>query len=1164
MGRYVARHLISGLLVLIAITYLSFLAQDYAARSSSGQAAPPAQVAADAWQDSLRLWRALPGGQLGEYSSPTGPYGTRRQVPLKLLLGKILSHSLGLLALAVLLGGWIGSLLGTLAAALKRRDLATGLILLSILGISTPSFTLGMLLQFLEITLYRRTGLRLLPVGGFGWDSHLVMPVLVLAARPIAQVTRLTYGRVGEILAEDYVRTAHAKGLFRGRIWRVHILPNAAITVLTAMGTSLRLALSSLPVVEFLFGWPGIGRVMLDMLQTGQRHVATVLVLAMGATLIGVNLLLDLLYRLIDPRLRQTQAQVREEMGFGMWLLSLLEGLWGALTLRHWRERRRRQVAIPLQRTPPAIADAEGPLARLGRSLRRLDAAAIAVIILGGLLGALLLMLLLLGPSLADPASYSPTLTVLVGGRAVDPPVPPSRAFPLGTDRQGRDILSLLLVGARRTLSMAAFAMLVRLAIGTLLGLVAGWFAGSRVDRAIMGLAEAVAAFPALVLAMLVVFAVGIKQGLTAFVAALAVIGWGEVMQTVRSRVMRIKPMEYIESALATGLTQGQIMGAHVLPNLWPTLLSLAFLEMGGVLMLLGELGFLGVFIGGGLAAEGDWAPAVIYYDIPEWSVMLAHAWKSFRSYPWTTLYPGLAFFLAIASFTLLGEGLRWLTERLTFSLHSVLNRYTVVALAVVVLGARWMFESTGLYSSQRPLAMRFDAARALEDIRPLASPRYHGRLSGTPQADQVAAWIAAEFERLGLQPAGETAESYEDTWDAYHYRDLYGVPRLVLHGPHGETLRAEYGRDFVRRPGRQDIGGSGMGELVLVASSPDYIQTESQGAGEYGLTAEAFRRRDRILLHLQEEWKLGTRSLGRSGVLTMHVGPFDGRRYELLYQSEKEAVEAVPGVYVSRELVKRLLRASGQSLDALLSQVPRERGERALYLPLGWTAELDLPVVYHERQTVRNIMGRWPGSDVVLNKQVVLVTAYYDGLGRSPDGALYPGANDNASGVATLLEMVRCLKEGSYQPKRTLMFVAWSGGERHTPVDYERFMRAHPAYTLLDVVAALEIEGVGAGSGSAATLSHANRQKLTAVLRKAARRVGTPLTTRATGLHADPERWPAPKSEIPSATLSWAGADAVAHLPEDTPEAIDPAKLAGAGRLATLAVAVLGRDTAY
>ncbi|MBN1399242.1 MAG: ABC transporter permease subunit, partial [Anaerolineae bacterium] len=597
MSRYLLRRLISGLLVLLAITYVSYLAQEWAFRSRANLPAPLTEVAGQALRESLDTWRRLPQGDLGRYTSPSTAYAWQRTQPLGRLLGGMLARSIALLLLAMLLGGLLGGVLGLLAAAARRRRVSLAFISLSIVGVSAPSFLLGMLLQYAEISLHKSTGIQLLPVGGFGWDTHLVLPVLVLAARPIAQVARLTFVRVSAVLEEDHVRTARAKGLLRRTVWSMHIIRNASGTILTAMGTSLRFALSSLPVVEVLFGWPGAAKAMLDMLRSSQRHGATVLLLIMGALFVAVNVGLDLLYRLLDPRLRETETRVHMETRPWEGLKGIVRELKAIITLQRWRERPQYDAQdSPLRslreqgRVNGAWIDADEERAAQQRKAHwrhwRNAALTNPALILGAIMGATLLVLVVAGPSFARHNPYSSAVSLSVEGQELWPPLPPSATFPFGTDSQGRDILSLLLAGARRTLTIAFFAVLARLMVGGILGFIAGWFADSRLDGAIMGLAETLAAFPALLLAMLVVFAVGVRQGMTAFVIALACIGWGEVMQTVRSQVMRIKPMAYIESAVATGLSQGQVLSAHVLPNVWPTMVSLAFLEMGAVLMI--------------------------------------------------------------------------------------------------------------------------------------------------------------------------------------------------------------------------------------------------------------------------------------------------------------------------------------------------------------------------------------------------------------------------------------------------------------------------------------------------------------------------------------------------------------------------------------------------
>ena len=1170
MARFALRRFAAGILVLIIISYFALLAQDFAARTRYSQPAPLIQVAGDALEEVVQVWRGWFKGDLGAYTASYTRMGNSQ--PLSQILGEFFVNSLALLLLAMALGGLVGGAIGVLAAASRRQGVALAFIMVSIVGISAPSFFLGMLLQLAEIQWYKLTGIRLVPVGGFGWDSHLVLPVLVLAARPITQVARLTYVRMSAILDEDYVRTAHAKGLDRRAVWRVHIIPNAAGTVLTAMGTSLRFSLSSLPVVEVLFGWPGAGRALLDMLRTVQRYEATVVVLALGGVFILVNILLDLAYRALDPRLREAEAELRQMTPWWEWFRSLLADLWAAITLRHWRERRRRtipQVAslgdmarrnglVPLEPEESAVAR------RRARRRAWLQATTgNPALLIGAPIGLFLLVLVVAGPALAPHSPY--TLNLHIAGIEGTTPAlaPPSSTYLMGTDAQGRDILSLLLVGARRTLTIALLAVMVRLLIGGALGFLAGWFAGSRLDRTIMGLAETIAAFPALLLSMLIVYAVGIRQGLSAFVIALAFVGWGEVMQQVRSQVMAIRPMAYIEGASATGASEGQILSAHVLPNVWPTMVSLAFLEMGGVLMLLGELGFLGVFIGGGFAAGGDGSPTATYYDVPEWSVMLAQSWRSVLSRPWIPLFPSLAFFVAILGFTLMGEGFRHLTERLTLSLRSLFNRYTLAAGVVVVVGVNWMFNSTGLYPRYAADAQAFNVPRAMQDIQRLAGEEYNGRLSGSPEADQVADWIAAEFESLGLLPAGKDMTYFQTLTS--RQRNLSGNPTLLLHGPNGEEIEAQYGRDFIREPGINDFGGSGAGDVAVLAESYGYYPFQSTVAGDLGITLEEVQRTDRIVLRLSATGPTRLYLVGHSGRMTLSSQPFAEARYELPMPTTTQLGEETPSILVSRELVERMLAHSGEDLDGLLDRLPKNEQDPAFYIPTGWTAELDIPVNQQEQMAMRNVLAIWPGEDIVMDAEVIMITAYYDGLGRHPNGTLYPGANDNASGVATMLEMIRTLKERNFQPKRSLIFVAWCGGERYQAANYAKYLQAQQYFEeSYRIVAGFELEGVGAGTGSSALLWRITSERIGDVVKASARQVGTPLTTRGTGLHAAPELWPAPSADTPSATISWTGSDDLAHLPTDTPASIDENKIAQVGRMISLATMVLASDTTF
>jgi peptide/nickel transport system permease protein len=200
----------------------------------------------------------------------------------------------------------VGIPVGVFAAVHRRSPLSLGTMTLTLLGVSVPSFFAAALLQIGEIYWYRQFGFQLVPVGGFGWDAHLVIPALVLAARPLAHLARIAYMAFSEILDQDYIRTANAKGLYDSMVMRGHAYPNASVPMLTALSVSLRFSLGSLPVVEYFLGWPGIGAALLDAIRNRQEAAVAGMALVIGLTFMLVNLILDVLYRYVDPRLKKS------------------------------------------------------------------------------------------------------------------------------------------------------------------------------------------------------------------------------------------------------------------------------------------------------------------------------------------------------------------------------------------------------------------------------------------------------------------------------------------------------------------------------------------------------------------------------------------------------------------------------------------------------------------------------------------------------------------------------------------------------------------------------------------------------------------------------------------------------------------------------------------
>jgi ABC-type dipeptide/oligopeptide/nickel transport system permease component len=223
-------------------------------------------------------------------------------------LGRALPKSLGLLAFALLLAALVGLILGITAALRRASRFSELLLFVSVLGTSTPSFFAAMLLIWFATWLYQTTSTQIVPISGFGWDAHLILPALVLAARPAAVVTRLSYNALVEILESDYIRTATAKGLTPNLILLRHVLRNAGVPILTTVGVSLRFSLAILPIVEYIFNWPGIGLRLLKSIELQDTTAVVGMTLPLILLFVLVNLLLEVLYPLVDPRLRTSEA----------------------------------------------------------------------------------------------------------------------------------------------------------------------------------------------------------------------------------------------------------------------------------------------------------------------------------------------------------------------------------------------------------------------------------------------------------------------------------------------------------------------------------------------------------------------------------------------------------------------------------------------------------------------------------------------------------------------------------------------------------------------------------------------------------------------------------------------------------------------------------------
>lgn len=259
---------------------------------------------------------------------------------------------------------------------------------------------------------------------------------------------------------------------------------------------------------------------------------------------------------------------------------------------------------------------------------------------------------------LADPGSVLGLVVVVVAGLAAafapalplaDPTevnlqerlLPPSAQAPLGADHLGRDLLSRLVYGARATLGFASLALVIIMGVALVVGGVSGYY-GGWLDTALMGLVDLLLAFPSLILGIAVAGILG--PSLMNVMIAVASVWWAGYARVIRGTVLSARQREYVDAARAIGASDLRIIVHHISRNILGPFVVLATLDMGWIILGIAGLNFLGL---------GAQPPT------PEWGAMLNDSRPYLQTAPRLLLWPGLAIFLLVLGFNLLGDGLR-------------------------------------------------------------------------------------------------------------------------------------------------------------------------------------------------------------------------------------------------------------------------------------------------------------------------------------------------------------------------------------------------------------------------------------------------------------------------------------------------------------------------
>ena len=489
--------------------------------------------------------------------------------------------------------------LGILAAVKQDTWVDYAVRVFSIAGLATPSFWLGILMILVMLTVFKWIPpMVFTPFWVDPWENlaQLIWPALAVGYRYSAVGTRMMRSAMLEVLREDYIRTARAKGLWLKLILARHALKNAILPVLTIISLEFAFLLGGLVVTEQVFNLNGLGMLFVEAIARRDYTLTQALVMLVATVFLLVNFFVDIAYAWLDPAHPLPLVSVTPQT---------IEDLAHAGEPRGgWR------VAV-------------------GDFVRQRP--------LGAIGAAIVLVMVFLAATAGFLAPYDPLETDYGAMLAA-----PDAKHWLGTDAFGRDVLSRIIYGSRTALMVGLGASLLGATFGSLIGVASAYF-GGRIDLVVQRVMDVFFAFPVIILALAVVAVLGTGAGNVILAIALPMVP--RCARVVRASALAVREMPYVDAARAAGYGNRRIILRHMLPNVMAPILIMATAFLGEAILLEASLSFLGLGVQEPVAA---------------WGLMLRGAAVQFaESAPWMAIFPGLAISLAVFGFNLFGDSLR-------------------------------------------------------------------------------------------------------------------------------------------------------------------------------------------------------------------------------------------------------------------------------------------------------------------------------------------------------------------------------------------------------------------------------------------------------------------------------------------------------------------------
>ena len=442
-----------------------------------------------------------------------------------------------------------------------------------------------------------------------------------------------------------------------------------------------------------------------------------------------------------------------------------------------------------------------------------------------------------------------------------------------------------------------------------------------------------------------------------------------------------------------------------------------------------------------------------------------------------------------------------------------------------------------------------------MRSVRHLASEELEGRLSGSEGYGKAAEWVADRFEEYGLKPMGEEGSFFQHFEVEYNRILSPAVLKLLV----ADSVRQTYtvGEDFVGR------GFSGQGLMTAPVAFCGYGISSAENDYDDYVDADVV---DRIVMVFkgsppwEGDWedarmpRIKAHTAHRQGAIGMMLvsEPNTSRSEALIgsvFHGPGEQLVNFPAVHISQETAADFLEKKGVKLTELLRSL--EETHQPHSFPLGVEAHIEIHALYQKRQDTMNVLGFFEGSDTELMDEVVIIGAHLDHVGSQAGAIMFPGANDNASGVAALIEIAEALSLSETRPKRSILLIAFSAEEQG--ILGSRHYAANPSLPLDRTVAMINMDCIGAGTGMRVGGGKDYPDLFEIVRGIDEKYTHCDLPTSGPGGGADA----APFHELGVPNLYFATTSGYAHLHQisDTPETLNPPLFEKAARLAFLTV---------